>query len=73
MVCLRVSMSMMLRSDSLAVSMVLILRVSAFLRSSSLVMSVTCLWALAASVAWATPRAMTIWLFHSGMVLTKDD
>ena len=47
-IAFRVSMSTIPRSDSLAVSMVAILRVWAFLRSSSFVISVTSRWAFAA-------------------------
>ena len=61
------------RSDSLAVSMVAILRVSAFFLSIWLVSSVTPRWAAAACWEWVTPRARTIWDFHSGMVLTRVD
>ena len=36
-------------------------------------MSVTSFWALAASVEWLKPMAMTIWLFHRGIVFTRVD
>ena len=48
LVCCRVSISTMERSASLAVAMVPIFRVSAFLRSSWLVISVTAFWAAVA-------------------------
>ena len=53
--------------------MVPILSMSAFFFSSSLVMLVTALWA---AVAWrecSRPRESTIWLFHRGMVFTRED
>ena len=56
------------RSDSLAVSTVAIFSFSAFLRRSSLVISLTSLWAAAACAECSTPRASTIWLFQSGIV-----
>ena len=61
------------RWDSLAVSMVPILRASAFFFSSSLVMSVTARSACMACWLWARPSASTIWFFHRGMVLTMVD
>ena len=70
LVCCRVSISTMPRSDSLAMSMVPCLSVAAFLRSSSLVASVTARSACMACWLWAMPRASTIWFFHSGIVLT---
>ncbi len=66
-------MSTMPRSLSLAVSMVATLSASAFLRSRELVISVTSRCALAASLEWLRPMAMTIWLFQRGMVLTRVD
>ena len=68
-----VSMSTMPRSDSRAVSMVLIFSFSAFLRSNSFVISVTSRCARTASAECATPSANTIWLFQSGMVFTMVD
>ena len=68
-----VSISTTPRSDSRAVSMVLIFSRSAFLRSSSLVMLETSRWAFTACSEWARPKASTIWLFHRGMVFTKVD
>ena len=66
-------MSTMPRSDSLAAVTVATFSWSAFFLSSSLVMSETARWASAACVACSTPRAMTIWFFHRGMVLTMVD
>ena len=57
-------------SDSFAVSTDARWRVSAFFFKSSLVRSVTCRCACAASVECAIPRARTIWLFQRGMVFT---
>ena len=48
LVCFRVSMSTMLRSASLAVAMVPVFSMSAFFLRSSLVISVTALWAAVA-------------------------
>ena len=73
LVAVRVSMSTMPRSLSRAVSMVAVLRASAFFFSSALVMSVTSRWAFAASLEWFKPMAMTIWLFHKGIVFTRVD
>ena len=68
-----VSRSTTPRSASFAVSMVPIFRRSALERSRSLVMSVTAFCALSASSACCMPSAMTIWLFHSGIVLAMVD
>ena len=45
---------------------------SAFFFSRVFVISVTCRWASIAFCAWLKPSARTIWLFHSGMVLTRE-
>ena len=66
-------MSTMARSDSLAVSMVAIFSLSAFFFNSSLVISVTAFCASMACWLWLRPRASTIWLFHRGMVFTRED
>ena len=66
-------MSMMLRSASLAVATVPIFSISAFFFSSSLVALVTAVWAAVALRLFSRPRARTIWLFHRGMVLTRED
>ena len=73
LVAFKVSISTIPRSDSLAVSTVAIFSFSAFLRRSSLVISLTSLWAAAACAECSTPRASTIWLFQSGIVLTSVD
>ena len=70
LVCFRVSISTIPRSDSLAVSVDARWSASAFFFKSSFVRSVTWRWAWAASVEWAIPSASTIWLFQSGMVFT---
>ena len=60
-------------SVSRAVSIVAIFSFCAFFFNSSLVISVTSLWAAAACAECSTPRASSIWLFHKGMVLTIVD
>ncbi len=50
-----------------------IFSISAFLRSSSLVVLVTADWAAVALRLFSMPRASTIWLFHRGMVFTRED
>ena len=71
LVAFKVSMSTMPRSDSRATSTVEAFNSSAFLRRSSLVMSVTADWALSAASLLARPSASSIWLFHKGMVFTS--
>ena len=66
-------MSTMPRSDSLAAVTVATLSWSAFFLSRSLVISDTARCASAAWVACSTPRAITIWFFQRGMVLTTVD
>ncbi len=68
-----VSISTMPRSDSRAVSTVAVFSISALRLSSSLVASVTSRWALAASFEWFSPTAITIWVFHRGIVFTSVD
>ena len=61
------------RSLSFATSTVAVWSASAFFLRSSFVMSVTAFSASIACFECASPREMSIWLFHSGIVFTMVD